>query len=225
MEIPFIGGSYEQRYPGINAQRSINCFPVIDNNDAKSVIALRGTPGLKFFSRPAIYGSGVDGAVTISEDTILTRDMQYTTLVVNEGVTLDTRGYIVSCKVSLTNAGIITDNYSGGLGGRGGVGSSPGYYGGDPLRALAGYGGKGGWGNNTGIGGTGGKGGGLVILYARLLTNNGVIHANGFDAPIDAVGAGFYGNGGDAGTVLLFYEGRTVGTVTAIGGSRGTSGD
>lgn len=224
MEIPFIGGSYEQRYPGINAQRSINCFPVVDQNDAKTIIALRGTPGLKFFSRPVVYGSGDDGEVTISVDTVLTRDMQYTTLTVNEGVTLDTKGFIVSCSVALINNGTITDNYSGGNGGRGGVGSNPGYYGTNPIRPLAGQGGKGGWGYNTGVGGTGGKGGGQVILYARTLTNNGVIHADGFDAPIDAVSPGFYGNGGNAGVVLLFYENRTVGTVSAVGGLKGSSG-
>ena len=220
MEIPFIGGSYEQRFPGINAQRSINCFPVVDQNDAKAVIALRGTPGLKFFCRPVVYGSGADGNVTISANTVLSRDMNYGTLVVNAGVTLDTKGFIVSCKVSLTNNGTITDNYSGGLGGRGGVNAGVGYYGGSPFRALAGTGGKGGWGYYTGTGGTGGKGGGLVIIYARTLTNNGLIHANGFDAVDDVVAPGFSGSGGDAGTVLLFRENITLGTVTATGGSR-----
>lgn len=222
MEIPFIGGSYEQRYPGINAQRSINCFPVVDQNDAKSVISLRGTPGLKFHSRPAAYGSGDDGVVVISTNTSLTRDMEYASLTVNAGVTLDTQGLVISCSVALTNNGVITDSYSGGIGGSGGVNTALGRFGGDPLRPLAGAGGRGGWGNTTGTGGTGGKGGGQVIIYANTLTNNGVIHANGFDGAADSVSPGQPGGGGEGGSVYLFYDTRTVGTVTATGGAIGT---
>jgi hypothetical protein len=49
MEIPFVGGAYEGRSKDINAQRSINLFPVVDNEDAKSVVAMYGTPGNTVF--------------------------------------------------------------------------------------------------------------------------------------------------------------------------------
>jgi len=40
-----------KRSLSINAQRSINCFPVVDKQDAKNVVAMYGTPGLKFFGQ------------------------------------------------------------------------------------------------------------------------------------------------------------------------------
>jgi hypothetical protein len=117
MEIPFIGGAYEQRSLSINAQRSINCFPVVDKQDAKTIVAMYGTPGLAYFTKPIQYGSGADGTVTISVDTTLTADMQYDALTVNSGITLNTSGFVIMCKTSLTNNGTITDTDSGGTGG------------------------------------------------------------------------------------------------------------
>ena len=49
MEIPFIGGSYEGRSTSINAQRSINLFPVLGGKDGKVPIAMYGTPGFSTF--------------------------------------------------------------------------------------------------------------------------------------------------------------------------------
>ena len=46
MEIPFIGGAYTARSSNLNAQTCINLFPVIDNQQAKTVLSLFGTPGL-----------------------------------------------------------------------------------------------------------------------------------------------------------------------------------
>ncbi len=43
----------------------------------------------------SIYGSGMDGNVTISSNTSLTRDMHYNNLTINPGITLDTAGYRV----------------------------------------------------------------------------------------------------------------------------------
>jgi len=48
MEIPFCGQSYEGRSKSINAQQSINLFPVYDK-EGKTVISMYGTPGLKEF--------------------------------------------------------------------------------------------------------------------------------------------------------------------------------
>ncbi len=50
MIIPFIGGAYTADSPNVNTQKSINCYPVVDNNEAKNIIALYGTPGLSAFS-------------------------------------------------------------------------------------------------------------------------------------------------------------------------------
>lgn len=220
MQIPFFGGSYEERSANLNAQRSINCYPVIDNKEAKNVLSMKGTPGLDFFAQAAAYGDSSDGAGTISENTTLTKDMQYSSLTVNAGVTLNTAGFMILCAGTLTNNGTITDSTSGGSGGAGGTGfSGEGGYGAAGTATGAGTGGDGGHGRGlAGVGGTGGQGGGSVRIFARTLTNNGTIHANGFDAT-DPTTYGDGANGGDGGTVSLFYDDRTVGTVTATGGS------
>ncbi len=54
MEIPFLGGAYEGRSKTLNAQRSINIFPAYDNNDAKVVLSMYGTPGNTQFSLPGV---------------------------------------------------------------------------------------------------------------------------------------------------------------------------
>ena len=52
----------------------------------------------------SIYGSGADGNVTISSNTTLTRDMHYNNLDVNAGVTLNTAGFRVFVRNTLTMA-------------------------------------------------------------------------------------------------------------------------
>ena len=47
-EFPFIGGSYPSRSSNINAQRSINLYPVIDES-GKTPVSLYNTPGLTEF--------------------------------------------------------------------------------------------------------------------------------------------------------------------------------
>ena len=49
MKLPFLGGSYEGRSKSINAQQSVNLFPVYDEHEGKEVIAMYGTPGLVIF--------------------------------------------------------------------------------------------------------------------------------------------------------------------------------
>ena len=46
MEIPFIGGGYTGRSRELNAQVCQNLFPVVDQQDGKSVLSMYGTPGL-----------------------------------------------------------------------------------------------------------------------------------------------------------------------------------
>jgi hypothetical protein len=76
--------------------------------------ALAGNSGTPSASNPFVtvqglsyYGSGADGAVTIaSGNTVtLTRDMFYTTLVVNG--TLNTGGFRIFCTVSISGTGLI----------------------------------------------------------------------------------------------------------------------
>jgi hypothetical protein len=229
VQIPFIGGAYTNNSPRINCQKSVNCYPVIDNKEAKNILSMAGTPGLQFFTKISSYGSGANGAATISVDTTLTKDMEYTNLTINSGITLDTGGYTVMCSGTLTNNGTITNAASGGSGGVGGVGygiaaANLGGSGGDPLIAGAGVGGDGGnGGGSTSTGGAGGQGGGFVNIFARTFTNNGLIQVNGSNAGSptnDGTGSGIGGNGGNGGTASLFYDSKTTGTVTANGGSR-----
>jgi hypothetical protein len=50
MQIPFLGPSYQSRSKNIDCQRTINYFPELNSEDSKSVIALIGTPGFKYFT-------------------------------------------------------------------------------------------------------------------------------------------------------------------------------
>ena len=56
----------------------------------------------------SVYGSGMDGNVTISSNTTLTRDMHYNNLTINPGIVLDTAGYRVFvrnvCAMAATSA-------------------------------------------------------------------------------------------------------------------------
>ena len=52
----------------------------------------------------SIYGSGMDGNVTISSNTTLTRDMYYNNLQIDAGIVLNTAGYRVFVRNRLTMA-------------------------------------------------------------------------------------------------------------------------
>lgn len=56
---------------------------------------------------PADFGDGSDGAVTISGNTTLTRDMFYSSLTVNSSVILTTNGWKIFCSGTVTNNGTI----------------------------------------------------------------------------------------------------------------------
>lgn len=77
--------------------------------------------GLERFNSPAkaqrigndsIYGTGSDGTVVIASNTSLSRDMYYLNLTVNTGVHLNTNGYRVFVKNTLTLTGNIGVNSS-----------------------------------------------------------------------------------------------------------------
>ena len=50
MRVGLVGPTYDQRSLPFNAQRSINLFPVFDQQGGKEVAALYGTPGLSLFA-------------------------------------------------------------------------------------------------------------------------------------------------------------------------------
>jgi len=152
------------------------------------------------------YGDGTDGNVTISSNTTLTGAKQYNNLTVNSGITLNTAGYQVKVKGTLTNNGIITDSSTGGAGGAYGAGGAGGtswvgpenttwYYAngvaGSAHTAGAGTGGDGGDGGGGGgsqnetslslqvIGGAGGRGGTGGKGGGTVLINAAIFTNNG----------------------------------------------
>ena len=46
MEIKFVGGAYNDYSLNLNAQVCQNLYPVIDQQDGKSVLSLENVPGL-----------------------------------------------------------------------------------------------------------------------------------------------------------------------------------
>lgn len=65
----------------------------------------------------AIYGDGQDGNVTVSSNTTITSDMYYNNLTVNSGVILNTNGFRIFVKGTLTNNGFIGIGIPNGSGG------------------------------------------------------------------------------------------------------------
>lgn len=110
------------------------------------------------------FGDGSDGDVVIAATTTLTRDMYYNNLTINTGVAVQTAGYAVYVKGTLTQVGTGYFNNKGSNGGNGGnggngSGSTPGTAG---TAGTAGTGGSGATfsaGLNGRAGGPGGVGG------------------------------------------------------------------
>ena len=184
------------------------------------------------------FGNGLDGNVTITSNTTLTRDMYYNNLTINSGVTLKTNGYKIFVKGTLINNGII-DN-SGGNGGNGtvsaagsagsaGVGGGNGDSGGGGSAGTGG-GGAGGSGGNGSAYGTGGSGGSSPYdnSYAKQLE---LIHKL-YDITFGGGGGGggggsenaAYGGGGGGGGGKIHIYARNIvnnGTIQAKGGNGG----
>lgn len=92
-QISFLGPTYQSRSPNIAADRSVNFYPEINPADAKSVIALVGTPGTTLFATPSaspirgmhvyndvlyvvvgsnLYSVSINGAISASLGTLTT---------------------------------------------------------------------------------------------------------------------------------------------------------
>ncbi len=162
------------------------------------------------------FGDGSDGAVTISANTSLSRDMFYSSLTVDPGILLNPNGYRIFVRGVLTNDGKISgdgsdgghgqDGGPGNLGGAGGSQGAAAHPGGSLPAPLSGKpGGAGGPGGCGGVGNIGGAGT-AGDSAAKSLGASGAIGANG-----GAAGAGSGGSGGAAG--LGGAPGSQLGTV------------
>lgn len=72
----------------------------------------------------SIYGSGMDGNVSITSNTSLTRDMHYNNLTIDPGITLDTAGYRVFVRNTLAMAATSANQSDTIIGRVGGVSTS-----------------------------------------------------------------------------------------------------
>ena len=163
------------------------------------------------------FGTGSDGAVTISADTTLTRDMQYTTLVVESGVTLSSAGWTIRATESVTVDGTIDNSASGhtpgatGSSGGGGAGISASGTGTTPPSADL----EGGAGGSTDTN-AGGATSPLPAIYTSILANGGTLSGGGGGANYGSTG--YYSGGGGGVVVILTPSLLGSGTISANGG-------
>lgn len=114
---------------------------------------------------PVFFGDGRDGSVRISANATLTRNMYYSSLTIDPGVTLTLNGYKLFVSGTLLNNGIISADGKGGSGGAGGTNGNAGSPGGSLTNSLGGKGAAGSTGQygGTGPGGAGGAGGSVTV--------------------------------------------------------------
>ena len=91
----------------------------------------------------SIYGSGMDGNVTISTNTTLTRDMHYNNLTIDPGIVLDTAGYRVFVRNNLAMAATSTNQGDTKIGRVGGVSTTGTLKGGGQAAVIDSLGGNG----------------------------------------------------------------------------------
>ena len=134
-----------------------------------------GLPAWVSQNYAGVFGTGTDGAVTLDGTTTytgfsslagstytLTRDVQASSLTINNGVTLKTANYRVFCTGTITNNGTISNAGSAASGGSGGTGN--------PASASFDAGKNGGAGG-TGVSGTGGNG--VAAIFGSAGGNGG----------------------------------------------------
>lgn len=138
------------------------------------------------------FGSGSDGAVTISATTTLSRAMFYSSLTVDSGKTLHTGGFFIFCTGTVTNNGTITGGSTiAPANGGNAAGTSLGA-GGGTTNAVADL--RSNNGSNGGNGGTAGGSNGSNLNNADLMTSSTVSQGG-------SGGAGSGGTGGTGGTM------------------------
>jgi hypothetical protein len=161
-------------------------------------------------SNEHIHGNGIDGDVTISGDTTLTRDWYYNNLTINANKTFNPAGFRYFVKGVLTNNGIISGvGNNGGVGGNGGNGESS-IYGTPP-------------GGASGTAGTAGAAladGSIPGGAVGIAGGTGAVGATQNDGSATNGGAG---SGGGAGTIINKSLG-SAGSTGSAGGAGGASG-
>lgn len=212
-------------------------------NDAVRLSYLQGT----YIPTADLFGSGSDGAVTISSNTTLTRDMYYTTLVVDNGFTLTTAGFKVFATTSITNNGTISNagasatatatgaaggaagTLGGGTAGGNGAAGGTGAAGTTGNACLGSAGGAGGGGSST-SGGAGGTRNAAQTLPRALVPAMMMLdHASTVRILSGGTGGGGgggngadSGGGGGGGGGVVWLASPTItnaGTITAAGGN------
>lgn len=119
------------------------------------------------------FGDGSDGDVVISVNTDLSADMYYNNLTINNGITLNTKGYKVYVKGILLNNGTIDNSGQSAVKYTGGLGASAG------TLLGGGNGGNSQYTNDNNYSGGGGGGAGVIYIRANTIINNGSILAIG----------------------------------------------
>lgn len=174
------------------------------------------------------YGDASDGEVIIAEETTLDRDMCYSILTINEGVTLNLNGFKIFVRDTFINSGTVSTNGTNGSDGGTGEGA------GEGISGTSGQGGEGTielgndgsiTGKKAGVGGGDGGFGGEMGQPGA----NGINGTEGLDA-FDSFGlAGATGaeggnggdshsqSGGDGGA-----DGTTGGAMSAMSASAGS---
>ncbi len=192
--------------------------------------AIAGIVGTYQALSPGQLGTAADGVVVISANTTLTRNMNYSSLTVNNGVTLETGGYIIFCTGTVTCNGQIDNSGSPGTSGAaGGPGSPYLFAGGNGGTAGANGSAPGGGTAQGGKGGVGDNGitnGGAVVVaplgayWLTALTTNTYGGGSGGGGG----SAGGAGGGGGGGVVMIFCGALAgSGSITANGGPGPTS--
>ena len=175
---------------------------------ATKLLILKEEQGIEMF------GDGSDGDVTISSNITLTRDMYYRNLTIDNGYTLNTGGYLVFVKSTLTVNGTIGRN--GNNGGAGGTGNKGGWSSGAAVGAAGAAGAALADGSlkGTPAGGAGalGKGGGVWTTISAT-GNNGVAGNNETKGTVDT-----NGKAGSAGGNVIAIAGNGTGGTGASGG-------
>ena len=177
-------------------------YPALDGSNIISIVSL--------------FGDGSDGDVTISSNTTLTSDKFYNNLTINSTFTLNTGGYRIFVKGTLTNNGTIANNGSNGAAVTGGAGGAG-------VTVGAGKDGGTGYSPGSNGGGGGGGGGGVVWIAAKIIATEGTITATGGNGG-DAVAPGGAGSGAGAAGVASSPTFISSGTSGAGGAGSGAGG-
>lgn len=178
-----------------------------------------------FISSPSVYGyfpqvSTIDGSALISSNLSLTRNMYYTDLTINSGVTLNTNGWRIVITGTLTLNGTIANDGSDASGIIAGVGSAPIY---TTYLGTGTAGGEGLTRSNSGVpgvsalyqcaGGAGGKGGDTFDTYVGG-SGGSIIPISNIDGGIETLS-----------TMPIAFLGRLISNNYYImGGTGGGSG-